>query len=108
MRHRGWTYSWNDDHSDDDCRKIEHVATYVNGREEILDLSPYLNSPMMVTFEAMVELDFPSRSAVGSMGPLREEQVLDLYIKQLKKRYKIDETISQKARRKFNWFRHGR
>ncbi len=91
MKHLGWTYSSNDDHSDDDCRKIEHEATHDDGRHVILDLSPYLNSPHMSVFEAMVELGFPSRSATGSRGPIREADVLDLYIKELKKRYQTND-----------------
>lgn len=86
MQHNGWTYDWNDDHSDDDVRKIEHVATHEDGRKVVMDLSPYLRSCPLDIFRYMVELGFPDRSAIKSNGPVQEEDVLRLWIEKLNAR----------------------
>lgn len=66
----GW-HQEQDDDRDDDVVKIYHEAVHEDGRRVALDWSPYNNiSPRC--FELFVRLGFPTRSAVGSIGPLNE------------------------------------
>lgn len=93
MHHLGWTYSWNDDHSDDDVRKIEHVATHDDGREVVMDLSPYYHMHADV-FHYMVELGFPRRTGIG---PLRDTDVLRMWINRLEEK-EIEECLTPKPK----------
>lgn len=66
----GW-HQEQDDDRDDDVVKIWHEAVHEDGRRVTLDWSPYNNIPPR-SFELLVRLGFPTRSAVGSIGPLNE------------------------------------
>ncbi len=72
----GWHQEQDDDH-DDDVVKIWHYAVHEDGRRVTLDWSPYSNISSWC-FEQLVHLGFPSRSAVGSIGPLNEADLRQL------------------------------
>lgn len=92
MKYKGWTYSSDYEHDDGDVRKLAHWATNDDGRVVDLDFSPYNNRVKKISFEAMVELDFPSRcDMVNSTGPIYEEDLLELYIAHLKRKHEGNE-----------------
>src|SRR5690606_36399238 len=92
----GW-HQEQDDDVGDDCVKIYHEAVHEDGRRVSLDWSPYANiSPRC--FELLVRLGFPTRSAVGSIGPLNERD-LDRLVEEAQERVERQHDAAMDASR---------
>lgn len=76
----GWTITEDDDR-EEDCIKRSFYASK-DGVQRIIDVSPYARDLSTGFIRAMIALGFPTRTDFGSLGPLREDEVLARYWRQ--------------------------
>lgn len=70
-------YTWED--REDDNIKTFHEVVLPDGSEIDADFSPYNRGVDRETLRKWIELGYPSRGAVGSIGPLYPEHIENLY-----------------------------
>lgn len=77
--YKGWEIDIWEDREDDNIKLFHDVIK--DGSRALLDLSPYgTNDPNLCA--AMIDLDFPSRHDIGSIGPLHRKDVERLWSEQ--------------------------
>jgi hypothetical protein len=79
---QGWTFFETQDTEPGEVRKRSFFAVNdATGETHDLDVSPY-RTPDLATLQHLIALGFPSRAAIGSIGPLTAQEVELLYLRQ--------------------------
>lgn len=77
-----WTYKghvceiW-EDREEDNC-KLFHDVTMPDGRQLCADISPYFTDSKVLV-EMWIDLDYPTRKVINSIGPLNQKDLERLW-----------------------------
>jgi len=78
MSHKGWHYEVDEDEEWGEVTKLWHYAVHEDGRRQELDLSPYLQNVPQDVFNKLIDLGFPTRKVISSIGPMGVKEVRNL------------------------------